>query len=124
MYHVDNLKSKLDKLDVDKLVSVPIDLKKLSDVVDNGAVEKNVYDELLKKINAIDTNGLFIETGYDPKIMKIKGEIPSVASLLTTANLNAVDNKITNVSNLVEETDFDAKISDFEDKNFTTSDCE
>ena len=124
MYHVDNLKSKLDKLDVDKLVSVPIDLKKLSDVVDNGAVEKNVYDELLKKINAIDTNGLFVETGYDPKIMKIKGEIPSVASLLTTANLNAVDNKITNVSNLVEETDFDAKISDFEDKNFTTSDCE
>ena len=124
MYHVDNLKSKLDKLDVDKLVSVPIDLKKLSDVVDNGAVEKNVYDELLKKINAIDTNGLFIETGYDPKIMKIKGEIPSVASLLTTANLNAVDNKITNVSNLVEETDFDAKISDFEDKSFTTSDCE
>ena len=124
MYHVDSLKSKLDKLDVDKLVSVPIDLKKLSDVVDNGAVEKNVYDELLKKINAIDTNGLFIETGYDPKIMKIKGEIPSVASLLTTDNLNAVDNKITNVSNLVEETDFDAKISDFEDKNFTTSDCE
>lgn len=123
MYHVDSLKSKLDKLDVDKLVSVPIDLKKLSDVVDNGAVEKNVYDELLKKINAIDTNGLFIETGYDPKIMKIKGEIPSVASLLTTANLNAVDNKITNVSNLVKETDFDTKISDFEDKNFTTSDC-
>ena len=124
MYHVDNLKSKLDKLDVDKLVSVPIDLKKLSDVVDNGAVEEDVYDELLKKINAIDTSGPFIETGYDPKIMKIKGEIPSVASLLTTANLNAVDNKITNVSNLVEETDFDAKISDFEDKNFTTSDCE
>ena len=124
MYHVDNLKSKLDKLDVDKLVSVPIDLKKLSDVVDNGAVEKNVYDELLKKINAIDTNGLFIETGYDPKIMKIKGEIPSVASLLTTANLNAVDNKITNVSNIVKETDFDAKTSDFEDKNFTASDCE
>ena len=123
MYHVDNLKSKLDKLDVDKLVSVPIDLKKLSDVVDNGAVEEDVYDELLKKINAIDTSGLFIETGYDPKIMKIKGEIPSVASLLTTANFNAVDNKITNVSNLVKETDFDTKISDFEDKNFTTSDC-
>ena len=124
MYHVDSLKSKLDKLDVDKLVSVPIDLKKLSDVVDNGAVEGDVYDELLKKINAIDTSGLFIGTGYDPKIMEIKGETPSVASLLTTANLNAADNKITNVSNLVKETDFDAKISDFEDKNFTASDCE
>ena len=124
MYHLESLKSKLDKLDVDKLVFVLIDLKKLSDVVDKWAVEKDVYDELLKKINAIDTSGLFIETGYHPKIMEIKGEIPRVASLLTTADLNVVDNKMTNVSNLVKETDLDAKISDFEDKNFTTSDCE
>ena len=97
---------------------------KKSDVVDNGAVEKDVYDELLKNVNAIDTSGPFIETGYHPKIMEIKGEIPRVASLPTTGDLNDVDNKITNVSNLVKETDLDAKISDFEDKNFTTSDCE
>ena len=85
MYHVDSLKSKLDKLDVDKLVSVPIDLKKLSDVVDNGAVEGDVYDELLKKINAIDTSGLFIETGYDPKTWRLKGRhlvLPSCLLLL------------------------------------------
>ena len=32
---LNNLKSKADKLDVDKLVLVPIDLSKLSDVVKN-----------------------------------------------------------------------------------------
>ena len=37
------MKSNVDKLDVDKLVSVPVDLSKLSDVVKNDIVEKDVY---------------------------------------------------------------------------------
>ena len=36
-----NLKSKVDKLDVDKLVIVPVDLSKLSDVVKNDAAKKD-----------------------------------------------------------------------------------
>ena len=36
-----NLKTEVDKLDIDKLVSVPVDLSKLSDVVKNDAVKKN-----------------------------------------------------------------------------------
>ena len=35
-----NLKSEADKLDIDKLVPVPVDLNKLSDVVTNDAVKK------------------------------------------------------------------------------------
>ena len=35
-----NLKSKVDKLDVDKLLPVPIDLSKLSDVLKNDVVKK------------------------------------------------------------------------------------
>ena len=42
-----NLKSKVDKLDVDKLVIVPVDLSKLSDVVKNDVVEKTEYNELV-----------------------------------------------------------------------------
>ena len=34
------MKSKVDKLDVDKLVPVPFDLSKLSDVVRNDVVKK------------------------------------------------------------------------------------
>ena len=35
-----NLKTKVDKLDIDKLAPVPLDLSKLSDVVKNDAVKK------------------------------------------------------------------------------------
>ena len=35
-----NLKSKVDKLDVDKLAPVPVDWSKLSDVVKNDIVKK------------------------------------------------------------------------------------
>ena len=36
-----NLKSKVDKLDVDKLVPVPVDLSKISDAVKNDVVKKS-----------------------------------------------------------------------------------
>ena len=45
-----SLKSKVDKLDVDKLVPVPIDLSKLSDVVENDVVKKDVYNAKIKNI--------------------------------------------------------------------------
>ena len=45
-----SLKSKVDKLDVDKLVPVPIDLSKLSDVVENNVVKKDVYNAKIKNI--------------------------------------------------------------------------
>ena len=41
-------KTKVDRLDVDKLVPVPTDLSKLSDVVKNDVVKKVVYDKLVK----------------------------------------------------------------------------
>ena len=37
------LKTKVDKLDIDKLVAVPVDLSKLSDVVKNDVAKKDVY---------------------------------------------------------------------------------
>ena len=37
-----NLKSNVDKLDTDKLLPVPVDFSKLSDVVKNDVVEKDV----------------------------------------------------------------------------------
>ena len=36
-----NLKTKVDKLDIDKLATVPVDLSKLSNVVKNDVVKKN-----------------------------------------------------------------------------------
>ena len=52
------MKSKVDKYDVDKLVPVPTDLSKLSDVGNNEVIKKNVYNELVKNINAIKTTDI------------------------------------------------------------------
>ena len=44
------MKSKLDKLDVHKLVPIPVDLSKLSDAVKNDIVKKDVYNAKIKNI--------------------------------------------------------------------------
>ena len=44
-----NLKTEVDKLDIDKLIPVPIDLIKLSDVVKNVVVKKTANDKLVIK---------------------------------------------------------------------------
>ena len=50
-----SLKSKIDKLDIGKLETIPIDLSKLGNVVNNYVVRKTEYDELVKKVNNINT---------------------------------------------------------------------
>ena len=54
-----SLKTGVDNLDIDKLVPVPVDLSKLSDVVKNYVVKKNVYDKLVAKANSIGLVRLF-----------------------------------------------------------------
>ena len=60
-----SLKTELDKLDIDKLVPVPADLSKLSDVVKNDVVKKDVYVKLVAKVDNIDTSGFVLKTKYD-----------------------------------------------------------
>ena len=45
-----SLKTEVDKLNVDKLVSIPVDLSKLSDLVKNDIVKKDVYNKLVANI--------------------------------------------------------------------------
>ena len=47
------LKSEVDKLDIDKLVPVPVDLSKLSDVK-NNVVKNSEYNKLVAKVDNID----------------------------------------------------------------------
>ena len=68
--NLSNLKSKADKLDVDKLVPVPIDFSKLSVIVKNRAVKKAEYCKLVKNVNAIQTtdiSNLVKKTVFDTK---------------------------------------------------------
>ena len=55
------LKTEVDKLDIDKLVPVPADLSKLSDVLKNDIVKKTVYDKLVAKVNNIDTSDFVLK---------------------------------------------------------------
>ena len=59
-----SLKTKVDKLDIDKFAPVPVDLTKLSDVIKNDVVKKTVYDKLVAKVNTIDT-GFVFKTTHD-----------------------------------------------------------
>ena len=63
-----DLKTEVDKLDIEKLVPVPVDLSKLSDVVKNDVVKKDVYDKLVTKVNDIDISGFVLKTKYDTDI--------------------------------------------------------
>ena len=60
-----NLKTEVDKLDIDKSVPIPVDLSKLSDVVKNDVVKKTVYDKLVAKVDNIDTSDSVLKTKYN-----------------------------------------------------------
>ena len=51
---LNNLKTKVDDLDVGKLKTVPIDLKKLSDVVDNEIIKDTKFSILKIKVNNLE----------------------------------------------------------------------
>ena len=55
-------KTEVDKLDIDQLVSVPVDLSKLSNVVKSEIVKRTAYDKLVAKVIYIDTNGFVLKT--------------------------------------------------------------
>ena len=54
-------KTEFDKLDIDKLKSVPVDLSKLSDLVKNDVVKKDAYNKLVAKVDNIDTSDFVLK---------------------------------------------------------------
>ena len=77
----------MDKIDVDKLKTVLIDLSKLSSVVNNDVVTKTVYDKLLAKVNNIDTSGFALKTKYDTDKSDLEKKIPDATRLAKKTNL-------------------------------------
>ena len=51
-----HLKTEFDKLNIDKLVPVPVDLSKLSGLVKNDVLKRDVYNNLVGKVDNIDTS--------------------------------------------------------------------
>ena len=87
------MESKVDKLDIDKLVPVPVDLSELNDVINNYAVKKDVCNANIKNIEdktPYITN-LATNASLIAKINEVKGEIPHIINLATTTALTGVE---------------------------------
>ena len=90
-----SLKTEVDKIDTDKLKTVPVDLAKLSNVVKNDVVKK---------------------TDYNAKITSIEGQIAGVTKN-TTDNLNDIKKlKAVDTNNFVLKTKFSADINILDDR--------
>ena len=90
--NLSSLKTEIDKLDIDELATVPVDLSKSSNVVKIDVVKKTVYDKLVAKVNNIDTNDFVLKTNFNTKF-------------------TGLENKIPNSSGLVKKTDYNSKIT-------------
>ena len=72
-----SLKTEVDKIDADKLKTVPADLAKLSNVVKNDVVKKNEYNKSVTKVDNIDTTN-FIKKKTNMKKMEQTLKIKSI----------------------------------------------
>ena len=81
-----SLKTEVDKLDVDKLAPVPVDLIKLSDVVKNDVVKNAVYDKLAAKVKNIDTNDFALKIKYPTDKAELEKDIPDVTDFVKNKN--------------------------------------
>ena len=132
------LKTEVDKIDVDKLKTVPVDLGKLTNAVKNDLVKKtdyntkvtsiegqiarvtkNTIDNLadITKRKAIVTRSKFsADTNtLDDKIDSVEKKIPDISGLATKTSLNAYlqtsmfNSKVTEVENKIKAADIIAK---------------
>ena len=97
------LKTEVDKIDIDKLKTVPDDLAKLSNVVKNEVVKKtdfNADNYVTRTKFSTDTNSL------DDKIDKVDKKIPDVSGLATKSSVTIL------IKNLDDRID-NLKINDY-----------
>ena len=128
------LKSEVDKIDTDKLKTVPTDLAKLSNVVKNDVVKKtdyytklasienqitgvtkNTLDNLadITKLKAVDTSNFVAKTKFtadvnalDNKIDGVEKKIPDASGLATNSSLTTY----------LQTTTFNSKVTEVENK--------
>ena len=83
------MKSKVDKFGIDKLVPVPVDLNRLSNVVKNDVVKRDVCNDNIKNIEdeIPDITNLATKNTLNAKINGVKGEIASITNLATNPSL-------------------------------------
>ena len=128
------LKTEVDKIDVDKLKTTPIELDRLSNLVKNDVVKKNDYntkvtsieaqiagltkntvDNLadITKLKAIDTNSFVLKTKLTSDVTTLENKtdtvdkkIPDISGLTTKTSLNSY----------LQTSTFNSKVTEVENK--------
>ena len=93
------LTTEIDKLDIDKVLPLPVDLSKLRDLVKIDVVKKTVYDNLIVEVNNTDISEFVLKTKYDTD----KSDIEK--------NFSDADKKFLILADLLKKTDLNAKIT-------------
>ena len=78
--NLSNLKTEVDKLDIDKLAPVP------ADVVKNDVVKKTVYEKLLAEVDNIDTSDFVLKAKYNTDKTELVNKIPDVTDFFYCIN--------------------------------------
>ena len=99
-----NIKTEGDKLDIDKLAPVAVDLSKPSDVVKNDVVKKDMHDKLVGKVSNIDTSDFVLKTKYNADKTELESKIPDVTHFVKKTKHTELEIKSPDVSSLATET--------------------
>ena len=127
------LKTEVDKIDVDKLKTVPVDLAKLTNVVKNEVVKKTDYNKVtsiesqiagvtkntlvnlgdITKLKAVDTSNFVLKnklasdvTTLEDKIDTVDKKIPDISGLAIKTSLTSY----------LQTTTFNSKVTEVENK--------
>ena len=67
-----------------KLKTIPVDLSKLNDIVNDKCVRKTVYEKLVEKVNNIDASGFALGTINKSNKLDLKNKTknPNVSGLV------------------------------------------
>ena len=124
------LKTEVDKIDTDKLKTVPADLVKLSNVIKNDVVKKtdyntkvtsienqisgvtkNTVDNLadITKLKAFDTNNFVLKT-------KLASDVTTLENKIDTVDKKIPDITKTSLTSYLQTTTFNSKVTEVENK--------
>ena len=129
------LKTEVDKIDADKLNTVPVDLAKLTNAVENDLVKKTVYNTKVTIIetqiagltkNAVDNLADIIKLkAIDTNSFVLKTKLASDVVTTLENKIDTVDKKIPDISGLATKTSltsylqtatFNSKVAEVENK--------
>ena len=128
------LKTEVNKIDADKLMTVPVDLAKLSNVVKNEVVKKtdystkitsiesqiagltkNTVDNLadITKLKAVDTNNFVLKTKLASDVTTLENKIDTVDKKIPDINRLATK---TSLNDYLQTSTFNSKATEVENK--------